>query len=232
MVVLLRLPSLVEPNRYADEDIYLTIGMALREGRILYRDIHDNKPPLIYLTAAVAQNVPRFRFILLLWNLIHVAIFYQLAKLIMRNNRRVAVAGFLFVMLSTLPLLEGNIANGEIFMIMPVTAAMWLFWKNQLSGSFKSFLEVGGLLAFGFLFKVTAVFEAGAVGIFLLFYQPISKSLVDKRVWGLFQLDWHICGGPEKFTSARHYCKTLVTCLLGRAGPVVVFWSGRVWFLH
>ncbi len=184
-VILLRLPSLFEPNRYADEDIYLTIGMALREGRVLYRDIHDNKPPLIYFTAAVARNVANFRFILLLWNLIHVAIFYRIAKLILGNNRGMVIICVLFVMLSTLPLLEGNIANGEIFMIMPVTAAMWLFWKNQASGSFKSLLGVGGLLAFGFLFKVTAVFEAGAVGIFLLFYQPISKSLVDKRVWGL-----------------------------------------------
>jgi len=183
--ILLRLPSLFEPNRYADEDIYLTVGMALREGRVLYRDIYDNKPPLIYFTAAVAQNVANFRFILLLWNLIHVAIFYQLAKLILGNNRRMAIVCILFVILSTLPLLEGNIANGEIFMIMPITAAMWLFWKNQASGSFKFFLGVGGLLALGFLFKVTAVFETGAVGIFLLFYQPVYKSLVDKRIWGL-----------------------------------------------
>lgn len=177
-VLFLRLPSLFEPNRYADEDIYLTIGMALREGRVLYRDIHDNKPPLIYFTAAVARNVTSFRFILLLWNLIHVAIFYQLAKLILGNNRREIIVCILFVILSTLPLLEGNIANGEIFMIMPITAAMWLFWKNQASDSFKLFLGVGGLLALGFLFKVTAVFEAVAIGTFMLFYQP-------KRIWGL-----------------------------------------------
>lgn len=184
-IILLRLPSLSEPNRYADEDIYLTIGMALREGRVLYRDIHDNKPPLIYFTAAAVQSVTNFKFVLLLWNLIHMAIFYQLAKLILGNNRRVTILCALFVMLSTLPLWEGNIANGEIFMIMPITAAMWLFWKNQASDSFKSLLGVGGLLAFGFLFKVTAVFEAGAVAIFLLFYQPVFKSLLDKKVWGL-----------------------------------------------
>ncbi len=32
MVVVLRIPSLFEPNRYADEDIYLTLGQGLKKG--------------------------------------------------------------------------------------------------------------------------------------------------------------------------------------------------------
>ena len=52
--VLLRIPSWFEPYWYGDEGIYLTIGQALRKGVILYSQIHDNKPPLLYMMAAVA----------------------------------------------------------------------------------------------------------------------------------------------------------------------------------
>ena len=71
LVITLRLPSLFEPFWYGDENIYLAIGQSIRHGQILYRDITDypNKPPLIYLFAALASNVANFRFILLLWNL-------------------------------------------------------------------------------------------------------------------------------------------------------------------
>jgi len=48
-------------NRYADEDIYLTLGQGLKKGLVFYRDIHDNKPPLLYVMAAVAGNVKVFR---------------------------------------------------------------------------------------------------------------------------------------------------------------------------
>ena len=55
LLVLLRLPSLFEPAWYGDENIYLTIGQGIRKGMVLYRDITDfpNKPPLIYLFAAL-----------------------------------------------------------------------------------------------------------------------------------------------------------------------------------
>ena len=50
---LLRLPSLFEPHWYGDEGIYQTIGTAINQGKLLYRDIWDNKPPLLYLVYAI-----------------------------------------------------------------------------------------------------------------------------------------------------------------------------------
>ena len=80
VVAVLRLPGLFEPNRYADEDIYLTIGRGLARGLVLYRDIFDNKTPLIYLIAMVAGNVMWFRFILMVWNLVNVVLVWKLAE--------------------------------------------------------------------------------------------------------------------------------------------------------
>src|SRR3990167_11355732 len=65
IIFLLRLPSLFEPHRYADEEIYLTIGQALRRGLTLYRDIHDNKPPFIYWLSALSQDLVWLRLTLL-----------------------------------------------------------------------------------------------------------------------------------------------------------------------
>jgi 4-amino-4-deoxy-L-arabinose transferase-like glycosyltransferase len=50
---ILRLPSLFEPNWYGDEGIYEVIGKAMSQGRILYLQIWDNKPPLLYVTYAI-----------------------------------------------------------------------------------------------------------------------------------------------------------------------------------
>src|SRR5438445_77553 len=78
---LLRLPSIVEPLWYGDEGIYEVIGMALNHGRLLYRDIWDNKPPLLYLLYTVFQsNQPLIRFVCMLAGLASVILFYFLAK--------------------------------------------------------------------------------------------------------------------------------------------------------
>src|SRR3989344_5531649 len=116
-VVILRIPGLFEPNRYADEDIYLTMGMAIRRGLVLYKDIHDNKPPMIYYTAALAGSVMGFRLILMVWNLINVVIVYRLSEWFLRKKWTVILTTTLFGIFSSIPLLEGNIANGEVFMI-------------------------------------------------------------------------------------------------------------------
>jgi hypothetical protein len=50
---LLRLPSLIEPYWYGDEGIYQVISMALDKGKLLYSQIWDNKPPLLYVTYAL-----------------------------------------------------------------------------------------------------------------------------------------------------------------------------------
>jgi MFS superfamily sulfate permease-like transporter len=63
LIFILRIPSFFEPYYYGDEMVYLTLGQGVRQGLTLYKDIHDNKPPLLYLTAAVAGNLFWFKVI-------------------------------------------------------------------------------------------------------------------------------------------------------------------------
>ena len=78
IVLILRIPSFFEPYSYGDEMIYLTLGEGMRQGVPLYSGIHDNKPPLLYIIAAVSGSLFWFRAILAIWHLITVYLFWKL----------------------------------------------------------------------------------------------------------------------------------------------------------
>ncbi len=188
-VAVLRLPTLFEPNRYADEDIYLVLGQGLRKGLVFYRDIHDNKPPLLYLMAAVAGNVMWFRLILMIWNLVNVAVIWKLAERLIKKKWLVTLVTVLFGIFSSVPLIEGNIANGEIFMIMPITGAVLLLVTSyKLQVTSWRYFWVGILFAIGFLFKVPVFFDMVGVGFWLIVYRAkgiaeVIKKIFDRKIW-------------------------------------------------
>src|SRR3989344_8911898 len=124
IVFILRIPSFFEPFSYGDEMIYLTLGNGIRQGIPLYKGIHDNKPPLLYILAGVAGNVFWFRVILAAWMLITTVLFWKLTRVLFEKNPKARkIATIAFAILTTIPLLEGQIANAEIFMLGPTIAA-------------------------------------------------------------------------------------------------------------
>ncbi len=184
LCALLRLPSLLEPYWYGDEGIYLTLGQGIRKGLQLYRDIHDNKPPVVYLLAAISGSVFWYRMLLLLWNTVAIVLFHRLAQKILdpvHTKKPFKLAGiefpplypsvfatFLFAIVPFFA--EGNIANGEIFMIMPTIGAMLLlvtkyFSKTQRTRSFWVDAVAGILFSIAFLTKVPSLFDAAAAGV-------------------------------------------------------------------
>lgn len=163
--MVLRIPSLFEPYWYGDEGIYLTLGEALRHGLTWYKDIHDNKPPLLYLLAAISGSVFWFRLILLFWHGITIVLFWDLAnKLFERRRKAIIFSAGVFTLLTTIPLLEGNIANAEIFMIGPIIAGFLLLFAQNLTAG-RLFLA-GLLFSAATLFKVPAAFDMLAIPVF------------------------------------------------------------------
>lgn len=166
LVMVLRIPTLFEPYWYGDEAIYLTLGEGLRQGLVWYRDLFDHKPPLIYLFAAWAGSVFWFRLILLFWHAATLVLFWELAKtLFPKKPRAVILASSAFAILTTVPLLEGNIANAEIFMIGPTIAALLLVFSAKKLGFARVFLA-GVLFSVSTLFKVPAAFDLAALASF------------------------------------------------------------------
>jgi len=169
VVIFLRIPSLFYPYSYGDEGIYLTLGQAVRQGLTLYREIHDNKPPLIYLLAAISGSLFWFRTILMVWSLGTIIVFWRLGRCLFKNKTRpVLIATVLFALLTTWPRLEGNIANAEIFMILPILAGFLLVLCGKKQETLR-FLGAGALFSSAVLFKVTAGFDFAALGLLLFF---------------------------------------------------------------
>ncbi len=185
-ILLLRLPLLFEPFTYADEGIYLTLGQALRKGLVLYRDIHDNKPPLLYLLAALTGSFSLYRLLYFLWGLATIFVFHQLATILFSKNQKAIVTSTsLFAILTSLPMFEGNIANAENFMLLPILAGFYLIFKflgrpkSKVKFSWP-WLVAGLLFSMAVLFKIPALFDflAALMICLLLIKAKTIKSII------------------------------------------------------
>ena len=193
LVIVLRIPSLFEPYWYGDEGIYLVLGQGLRKGLVFYRDIHDNKPPLLYFLAAIAGNVFYFRLMLMICFGAAVAVFFKLMQVLFpKNGKAWYLSTLSMIWLTTIT--EGNIANAEIFIVLPAVAGMLLAYnevkKQKKEQKFHRWAGVGLLFSSAFMLKVPAAFDFLAVLTWLMFFEKekikqMLKSFVDKRVWVL-----------------------------------------------
>ncbi len=130
-VLLFRLPTLCEPYWYGDEGIYLTIGNALRQGRLLYAGIVDHKTPLIYYFAMVPSQL-WFRILMMVWMMVTTWCFYQLVSSFGWRRWQTWLSSWIFILLTSLPAFEGNIPNGELFVMGFVLAGLLLLTRTRL----------------------------------------------------------------------------------------------------
>ena len=164
-------PALFEPLSYGDECIYMTLGNAFRKGLVFYRDIHDNKPPLLYLLAALSfGHFYLFRLFAIVANLLHFLVIYLFLEKITPKKWLRLIASLLFVFLMII--FEGRVSNGEIFMTLPFTFAVYLLFTSPRKNDLKWGMILGVLASIGFLFKVPIAFDFLAV-VFAFFFLPL-----------------------------------------------------------
>lgn len=202
LVVILRIPTFFEPYWYGDEAIYLTIGVALRQGARLYAEIIDHKTPLIYYLAMVPNQL-WFRLLTTAWMLVTTTAFYYLAERLLKKTVPTTVATILFVLATSLPWFEGNIPNGELFVMGFILVGGIFFLQTpiahgfldqafnkvvtlqSLSKTFKWYLAAGVFFGLAILTKVPALFDAAA---FLAmawfgFATSILTSIKQPKTW-------------------------------------------------
>jgi len=174
---ILRLPSLFEPLWYGDEGIYQVLGTSLSHGKLLYKEVFDNKPPLLYwLYSFFHSDQFSVRLVSLIFGVLSVWFFFLLSKKLFnsaRNSFLPYLTTIIFTLLFGLPTLEGNIANAENFMLLPIIVSAFLI-INQ-----KKFFIAGLLLGIAFLFKIVAVFDLSA---FLVFSIILNFNSFKKEV--------------------------------------------------
>ncbi len=197
LLLFLRLPNLVEPYWYGDEAIYLTIGDAMRHGEKLYSQIIDHKTPVIYYLAMV-PNQFWFRVELLIAMFLSTLAFHRLSQKIFGTKWVAFIATILFVVGTSLPSLEGNIPNGELFVMFFILMGATLLSKSHFFSDFFSELphpklislaarkyekiwlfSAGCLFGLGVLTKIPGLFDVLgflSIGWFsLLATLPITK---------------------------------------------------------
>lgn len=204
LVFILRIPTFAEPYWYGDEAIYLTIGNALRAGERMYVDVIDHKTPLIYYFAAFAGDQFGFRLLTLAAVVLSTAFFFFLTKDFFSRIRYRTLATLIFILYTNIPRYEGNIPNGELFVMTFVLGALVLLRHTSIYQSFFTkakhvtlpniirkqsgntvFLFSSGVL-FGLatLTKVPAVFDFAAVfalGWFLAIDEVFPSGSIAKR---------------------------------------------------
>lgn len=189
LFLILKIPALFDPFTYGDEGIYLTLGLAARKGLTWYRDMHDNKPPLLYLIAALSGNFFTYRLIHVVWSWVTIVVFWLMTKLIYPVNKKAQkLVTLVFVILTSIPLFEGNVGNAENFMMLPTIAGFYLLYewlktrpKNKLLGiptrvDKITLLGIGTLFGLAALFKIPAGFDFTAAIAFVLVMLYRSKK--------------------------------------------------------
>ena len=199
LVILLRIPNLLEPYWYGDEGIYLTIGHALRQGFTLYKDIVDHKTPVLYFLA-MTPSLFWFKALLMGWSIIMVGQVYEVAKKLFSSTRKAFVVATTFLLLTTLPTFEGNIANGELFVLGFITTALWILAKSHFFTTLinptanlpvnpKPMFFIGLFLGVAVLTKVPAIMDCAAFGAMLFFCwlemptRARSRALLLNGLW-------------------------------------------------
>lgn len=186
VVFVLRIPSFFEPFWYGDEGIFAAVGHGLNKGHMLYSQTWDNKPPMVYIYYAAifkifGASMFWLRLITAVWVTITALVMFDIGRRLWGDKRGLAAA-LVFGVLSSLPVIEGNLALTEILMLLPTAIAFWLILLKE-RGLLKNFdvvfvyLVAGALLCVSFLFKQMAMFDAAAAGVLILFMQksPIKK---------------------------------------------------------
>lgn len=180
LIFVLRFPSLFEPFWYGDEGIFAAVARNLNLGGVLYETAWDNKPPMIYLTyqaifATFGVSMFWLRLVTIIVVLATACAIYEIGQAVL-GEKRALIASFIFGLVTSLRLVEGNLALTEIFMILPITIAILIVIKRNFD--FASMFVAGLLFAVASLYKQVGALEAAALGIFVFLYLGNFKDVV------------------------------------------------------
>lgn len=175
LTVVLRLEGLVRPCLSDDEATYAVVADEMLAGRVLYRDVVDHKPPLIYGTYALTQAVAGRRGGMRLLHGITILVVFATALLLARIARRVRAndppgaaaeddtpwtAALLYVVFSaTLLDYDALAANCELFMMLPLVGSVLVYLGALPQRGPVRLSAAGALIGVAALYKYQAAIQ-------------------------------------------------------------------------
>jgi hypothetical protein len=173
----LRVVGLVRPCLSDDEATYCVVAREMLSGHVLYRDVVDHKPPLIYATYAATQALGGPRGGMRLLHVVTALVVLATALLLARVARRLCrgaepapfFAALLYVVFSTTLLdFDAQAANCELFMMLPLTASV-VIYLGAVTGRIRlgPLAAAGALVGVAMLYKYQAAVQLPLYGLHL-----------------------------------------------------------------
>jgi 4-amino-4-deoxy-L-arabinose transferase-like glycosyltransferase len=159
LVILFLMPLFNAPFE-RDQGTYATIARGWMRGALPYRDLWDNKGPLLFLWyvasfACLGENVVAPRVAAALAAALCVPFVWDAARHLF-GRQEARLSAILFA------LSFGNVhlqvtANGEVFMLLPLTAGLWAFALGVRKGPIPWYLLAGFLTSQAVLTRQSAI---------------------------------------------------------------------------
>ena len=182
--ILLYIPAMGSPFE-RDEGAYATIAQGLLDGKVPYRDLFDNKPPLVYGWYALSFSVfgesvwaPRLVAAALL-SLTTLAVFGQ-AKLVMPRGVAFTAAA-VFAVSTGLPWVALH-ANTEAYMLLPLVTSLIAFTMGIRSGRLWWFVACGALGGLAVMTKQVAMWNVLALAVVAASWRPQDPGRLRERL--------------------------------------------------
>jgi hypothetical protein len=202
----LRLPTFFRPMLSDDEAIYATTADALGRGDLLYRDVVDHKPPLIYhlYRAGFAlfgnYNTNGAHALVVLAVLLTAGLLYAIAVDERRSRGEgLAAAGLFLCFSTTWHDYDALAANCELFLLLPQALAAWMLLRDlrapRPGGRGAALhLAVGALIGTSALLKYQGLSFLGASVGMLLWWTALGRAPRASRSWAASRAACHLGG--------------------------------------
>lgn len=179
LLVLTRLHTYHEPLE-RDFAIYSLVAHDLLQGKVLYAETWDIKPPAIYLTYAAAEWLVGFgKQSIFLLNILAAIIslfgIYFVATHLAKNRAAGLWASLFWVLISNDLYLQANQPNAEVFMNACFIWAFGLLWRLRSAFDWRQAVFIGLLFALASTYKQPAIFFAILLSIAYLIW-PADKT--------------------------------------------------------
>ena len=162
-----------------DQAIFYTIGKALINGKILYKDIFDHKTPYIYFANALASLLEKnhlglfiIEVIIMFITLIYV---YKISRIYFSNTISI-VAAFYIGFILNINSISFGYSRTEAYAIMCLMPAVYIFVKyfegENIIFNYKSMFVVGILAGITFMTNIRAI----------ILFVPFALALLVKLI--------------------------------------------------
>ncbi len=208
----------------SDHLLFFFVGREIANGSVLYLDVWDHKPPLIFyinafMSILLGDNLVWHHIFLVIWMMVEFVIFYTFLKklLIVLNQREVIlksrIALLFYALFRNLVIFVHSANNTENFGLVFVIMMYWFGLKWIESKSWKWLLASGGCLSVLVFLKPN----------FVILALPIFVQIAIKWLILLWSKHWQSLL-IELLIAIRHYLIFLAPTLVQ-----TIFW---VWFFY